>query len=250
MRKHNRKIVKNKKSKIKIFAISFFFIVIFLLLSIFVKSLVLEKFIFVNKTDSGDGEITIIDAKNDVFIKYLIDGDTEVDSSEDYGKYKLNSLWKLSEKEVNSESLVSDTIRKTYSIPVFLWKNGMKSNLSFMQLVKSRLVKYEDRKFGNSELINFADKYFSETVDSIEVVDMTGEIGLIGKVSNLIEVMGGKITINSKGYDESLDCVISGKDTRNVSYLNNIFKCEVFDHGDKNEVDLYIKLGSKFAERF
>lgn len=257
MRKSNhRKQTKNSRWPLVIGL--FFFLAFGFLSFIFFKVATLDKFIYVNRTEVGDAEIILIDTKSDVTMKYLISGDVELESADGYGKYKLRNLWLLSEKVEDRGSLIADTIVKNYFLPVYLWKDGSYSNLSIFQKIKAKFVEkrisLNSEKLSVSDIsksisVNFSDPNFSENLYKIEVQDMTGDNQTIEKVSNILDVLGGKITTNSKGYNKEMDCEISSNNKLILQSVNNIFRCKIVDHVN-NSVDLVIKLGVKFAERF
>lgn len=240
------------KSKIKIRIILYVLIILgfaFLAFLIF-KILTLEKFIYVNKSEDGSAEII-----TDSFI-YKIPADTELESARGYGKYKLSSLWTLSQKD-NIGKLIPETIAKNFSLPVFLWKDGNRSNLNVYQKIKiifskvnrSDEIKINSTKLSNSILIQFINPELAEITPKIDVEDLTNNLGTLEKVSKIIEVLGGKITTNSKGYDANLDCEISGKEMELINIFSSVFDCEKRE--DKTlPSDLKIRLGVKFAERF
>lgn len=250
MRKSKRKITNNQKPIINKMIIIFVFLAFGFLSFIFFKVATLDKFIYVNKSEDGSAEII-----TDSFI-YKIPADTELESARGYGKYKLSSLWTLSEKD-NIGKLIPETIVKNFSLPVFLWKNGNKSNLNVYQKIKitfskvnrSDEIKINSTKLSNSILIQFINPKLAEITPKIDVEDLTNNLGILEKVSKIIEVLGGKITTNSKGYDANLDCEISGKEMELINIFSSVFGCEKRE--DKTlSSDLKIRLGVKFAERF
>ncbi len=249
--------VKQKRFWPFVISISIFCIVIFIVY-LFYKLSSLDKFVYVNRVESGDAEIILVDSKSDDITKYVVSGEAELESAHGYGKYKLKSLWVLSEKDENRGGLVADTLITNYFIPVYLWKDGVNTNMSFIQKIKVKLVstnnninqeKIDDMNLSKSIYINFSDDYIANNLDKIEVQDQTGDNATIEKASRILEVMGGKITTNSKGYDKDLDCEISSEDTLILQKVNLILKCSIVDHKNKS-VGLTIRLGAKFAERF
>lgn len=264
MRKSRQLKIKNEKLEIKTRGLIYLFLVSafgFLAFLIF-KVLTLEKFIYVNKVVDGSAEIIIVDPSKSKITKYLIPFDTELDSARGYGIYKISSLWSISEKD-NNGKLVPETITKNYSLPVYLWRNcvkwkdNCKSNLNIFQKVKiffSKGIKISDEKINstnitNSILIQFLNQEFIDLTPKIEVEDLTGSLNTLAKVSKIIEVLGGKIVSNSKGYDTNLDCIIYGQQIKYVHIFSNIFNCEE-QIDNKLRTDLKIRLGAKFAERF
>ncbi len=82
-----------RKSNPKIFFMFLFLILLGFLAFFIFRVLTLDKFIYVNKADDGSAEII-----SDSF-RYKIPADTELYSARGYGKYKISSLWQLSEKD-------------------------------------------------------------------------------------------------------------------------------------------------------
>ncbi len=259
MRRFNnksRRSIKSTKSinkkKISFILIVFIFLILGFLAFLVFKVITLDKFVYVNKIQNGDAQVVVVDSKKDLILKYLISGETELEASNGYGVYKLKNLWILSDKDVAS------TIVKNYSIPVYLWKDGNKSNLNLYQKVKvffvsKQKIDYEATldsfKLSDSILINFLNENISDRQLKIEVEDLTGTQSIINKVARVIDTTGGKIHNNSKGYDESLDCEIIGKDKEVVGVLSNVFGCSSIV-SNNIETDIKIRLGVKFAQRF
>lgn len=216
----------------------------------------LDKFIYVNKAKEGNAEIVVIDSKNNINMKFKIDKDTQFQSARGYGEYKLSSLWLLSEKEGLGGSLVSESLVKNMYLPIYLWKDGKKSNLNLTQKIKSflsesKISSYEAvltfDSIPSSVYINFTDSNLNTDDLKVEVQDLTGEIGTIDQVSKLIEVSGAKITSNTKGYDSNLDCEVSGDAFKLVDLMSKILNCKKIDSNNKGMI---LRLGAKFAERF
>lgn len=236
----------------------FLFLTFIFLVFIFFRVLTLDKFIYVNKTVAGDAEIIIVDSRNDKIIRYLIPAKTELISARGYGNYKLESLWILSQKDRIEGKLIAETISKNYALPIYLWKNEKRTNLTLLQRLKLLMVNRETNKYdlefkspklSNSVLINFVENEFTQITPKIELVDLTGEQDLIEKISNIIEVVGGKIYTNSKGFDEDLDCEVRLKTDEMPRIFSKIFSCENMIDSSIS-TDIKIKLGVKFAERF
>lgn len=255
---HENKKSRNNGSKKYLGLLSVLFILVFVVLGyVFWKIYNLEKFVYVNKTLANDTEVVIIDSVNDREIKYLVPGEMELVSARGYGEYRMSSLWSLSEKEKNSE-FVAETITKNFYIPVYLWKDDKGSNLNIYQKIKVFLSEkkntdydlvFTSTRLPNSVLVQFVDPVLSQKTPTIEIEDLTGGYNAIDSVSKTIEVMGGKVTSNSKGYDEDLDCEAMGENIKLVKVFSDIFDCEV-NQSVKVQSDLKIRLGAKFTERF
>lgn len=255
-RRLERQKNKNKKTPVGLWIAIPVAIVVIIILFLIFKVLTLDKFIYVNKGDEGSAEIIIIDSTSDRNLKYLVQKDTMLDSARGYGTYKISSLWSLSEKD-NNGKLIPETIAKNYSLPIYLWKDGGRSNLDVFQKIrllftptkKIIATKIEDTKLPNSILIQFVEPNLTDMTPKIDVEDLTDSFDTLDKVSKVIEVVGGKITSNSKGFDADLDCEIYGKDPKLTHIFSLIFSCH--EKNDKTLTsDLKIRLGAKFAERF
>lgn len=256
--KRREKRINSKKTNIGLLAGILLSILIFVFLFMFWRVYDIDKFTYVNKTTDGSAEIIIIDPSSDSVIKYLIPSDTQLSSSREYGNYKVSSLWNLSEKDGNDGKLVAETITKNYFIPISLWKDNKKGNLNIYQKIKASLILgkknnytevFDSFKLSNSVLVNFVNAEFLEKIPSVDVEDLTGSYDTAEKVSKIVEIMGGKITLNSKGYDENLDCIISSKNIRLGNIFAGVFNCKVAKD-ETLSTDIKISLGAKFVERF
>lgn len=230
-------------------AIGLFLLLAFGFLSfIFYRIFTLDDFIYVNRTDMGDAEIIGDD------FKYKIPADTELASTRGYGKYKLSSLWTLNEKD---DGLVAETITKNLFLPVKLWKDGQKGNLSLLQRAKIYLtsnssVISEDLELDNvpnSVFVKFVDQNFLDFVPRIEIEDLTGTTDTIDRILKIVETIGGKIVLNSKGYDKNFDCEVSGLNLKYVDIFADVLNCDSRE-AKLEASDVKIKLGAKFADRF
>lgn len=263
-RELRRKRIKEKNKKSKSVAIGLWTglalaLLVLSFILIFFKVSNLDKFVFVNKTVDGGGEVVIVDPKADRVLKYKILGDTVLESARGFGEYKLSSLWILGEKEHFDGQLVSESVRSNYLIPVYYWKNGKKTNLPLFERIKVILtnignISYEktltSRDLQNGILINFLDNDIQEDNITIEVNDLTGDQETINKVSKILGTMGSKISNYTKGYDKDLDCEISGKNINAVKTIANVFGCKISNQNMSETVDITLNLGILFANRF
>ncbi len=254
MQKYKQK--KNKLVKLIILLGIILFVFVFTIIAYKVSTV--EKFIYINKSKNLGAEIIIIDTKSDNYVKYTIPPETEFDSARGYGTYKLSSLWTLSETDTIKGKLVAETISKNLFLPVYLWKDENESNLTITQKLKSIFIEKKIandttdlniKNISNSVFIDFIDASLENNDIKITVNDLTGSVDTIQTLSKLIEVSGSKITSNSKGYDENLDCKIEGSDTSVVVYFSKILDCEKNIISTPNN-ELVITLGAKFTSRF
>ncbi len=254
-RSSHRKQTKNSRWPLAV-GLLIFFAFAFLGFIVF-KILTLDKFIFVNKANDGSAEVIIVEKRINKTTKYLIPSETKLMSARGYGEYKLSSLWQLSEKDETRDKLITETITKNFSLPIYLWKNERKSNLNIYQIISALLMECKKSEYDyiittklpNSVLINFINSKFVDHTPKVDVLDLTGSLNTLDNVSKIIEVVGGKITLNSKGYDKELDCKVIGKKLDVVAIFSNIFSCDG-SIDQSISTDLKIYLGAKFAERF
>mgnify|MGYP001618827341 FL=1 len=225
---------------------------------IFFKISTLDKFIYVTKTSDNLTKIIVVDSKKDKNIIYKIPAGTLLKSSRGLGEYKIESLWILGKKENFEGKLVSESISSNYSIPLYLWKDGVKTNLNIFQRIKVFFNKYQndnnDLEFvsfdlPSSILIDFINNDIQEAGLSVELNDLTGDQDVVKNVSSILGNLGTKISTYTKGYEEDFDCQIYGSNTKAVKIIANIFGCKISKE-DVTTSDIKIKLGGKFADRF
>lgn len=248
----NRKLKNSKTQKIRVLFSLLLFILFGFLAFLFFRVLTLDKFIYVNRTEVGDAEII-----GDGF-KYKISADSKLDSARGYGNYKLESLWKLSEKDDKKGAVVAESVAKNYHVPVFLWKDGNTSNLNLFQRIKAFFIEkknnvekanFESFDLSNSISINFVQNEIVEELPKIEVEDLTGTQNIIESVSRIVEISGSKISSNSKGYDSELDCEVLSNNLKTAEIYSNLFDCKKITDKTLGDV-VKIRLGGKFATRF
>lgn len=261
MRRERRARVQIKKhSKSILFTLlvsGLLFVSLLVFVFIYYKVSTLDKFIFVNKTNDNGGEIVLVNNTSDRIIKYKINPDKILVSARGYGEYKLESLWILGQKEGLNGKLVAETVTTNFLSPVYLWKNGDKTNLNIFQKIKVKSLRINEVNpdktldafdLSNSVLINFINNDIQEKNISVEVEDLTGNQSTINKVSAIIGTLGTKVSGYNKGYDESIDCEISGSDNATANVFADVFDCNIVNNTETKGIK--IKLGAKFADRF
>lgn len=264
VKRHKEKRIKSVKNK-RIFVfwlvLSLISTLIFFVFLIF-KIQTLKKFAYVNN-NGGNVEVIVIDSQKDKYLKILIDKDFNVQSSRNYGQYKIGNLWVLGQKDGFKGKLVAETVTKNFAIPIYLWKDGRYSNLNLFQAIKSSIVQKQLFEYDftlknintpDSVLINFAsdDSFLLSETDvtlpKLEIVDLTGGSNLAENIVNILGVYGVKATSYSKGYDENLDCEIGGFNKTLVDVVSKIFSCQ--KKLDDGGADLRIRIGKAFVDRF
>ena len=254
-KRQGEKRIKNKR--IFIYGLVTFLIFLFMLIVLMIfKMQTLEKFAYVNNSD-GNVEVVVIDSTKDKYLKILIDKDFTVESSRNYGQYRIGNLWILGRKDGTYGKLVAETVTKNFAIPIYLWKDGRYSNLNLLQIIKSIFVKNQLFDYDytlkttntpDSVLINFINSEADSSSSKLEIVDLTGSSNLAENIVNILGVYGVKATSYSKGYDENLDCEVSGSNRDLVDVVSKIFSCQ--KKSDNKETDLRIRIGKVFAGRF
>lgn len=273
---------KNKnKSLIGVVALTTVLLLVSGLVFIFYKVSSLEKYAFVNK-NADNSEIVVVDTVNDKIFKLIIPNSVELNSSQGFGDYKLGSIWTLSKKENLGGKLVPETLVKNLNLPLYYWKDGSDTNLGIykklhyllldkgvsrfeyneVDLSKTSVLSprvFEDSSNGfivtsklpESLKINFLNDHISSSNLRIQIEDLTGANGVAERVADLITVLGAKVYSNSKGYDEKVDCEIIGDDKVVVQELSNVLGCNQINKIIREaNIDIKIRLGRKFSERF
>lgn len=90
------------------------------------------KFSIVTQEVEGDVAITILDPKLIEITILTLPGDTEVSVSHNLGKFPLKSVKQMGINEHLGASLLTDTIRKNFTFPVFLTSEKDVRKLSFI----------------------------------------------------------------------------------------------------------------------
>ncbi len=97
--------------------------------------------------------------------------------------------------------------------------------------------------------IYFSDNDLTEANLKVFITDSTGKFGVAEKVGEIVEVMGGKVvSIDKRSEMSGIDCEVSGTNVKIVRKIANLFSCAI--RKSDGGLDLVIKLGTGFAERF
>lgn len=254
MRKYKHRKKLNSHWPLAISLLSF--LAFIFLAFIFFKVSTLDKYAYVNNND-GNVEIFVIDSKQDKYTKILVNKDRIVDSSRNFGEYKIGNLWTLGQKNGYNGKLISETITKNLLIPISLWKNSKSTNLNIFQQIKSKFiekrVKDYDYVLSSSQLPEsivtaFTDSEISEKEPNIKIMDLTGNVTSAEKITKILSVYGVKIMSFSKGLDNDLDCEVGGKMNKLVNIVAVNLSCAKI--ATDEEYDLVIRIGKVFSTRF
>lgn len=263
--RQKRKLNKRKfKSKFRILVVSIgvLILLICLLGTLYIwKVMTLPRFIYVEKTDNGGGSVVVADSKSGKINRVVINKDVVLNVSHSLGEYKLASIWVLGDKEGYRGDLVAKTLVKNYGLPVYLWKNENNSNLSllqksFLKLIKLRIIRLDqsDYKAESKELplyvsTDFSDSRITEKLTTVEIEDVSGNYKTVADISNVLNIMGAKITNYSRSESEGIDCLINGKNIYATKEIANVLDC-LYDTKLETESDVKIKIGKYFSQRF
>lgn len=234
--------------------------------------------------------VSIFDPMSHVLTKVELPGNTLVSTSHNFGTWKLSSIIKLGEQEKIGPDLAAKTLTKSFKFPIDAWAeeeiltqpfSEHKTNLTFKDKINlglfSFFVKNADRSnidirdtgyLRKSTLPDgeegyviagsvppnvasyFSDPVFSNEATRITIIDATESVSVSGQLSDIIEVLGGKVFSVQDITPAPSGCTIKGLNQHIVKRLATILSCgSTFENPDSNfDVEIYI--GKDFTERF
>jgi len=275
-----RKIVRRKKEKrsyLKWIIVGC--VVVFVLLLLFFlrsKCWNAEGKFAVVKDNGQDVTVSLYDSNSKIQTDIIIPGNTQVLAAYGLGTWKLGSLWKLGMNEKMGGSLITRTISKNFSFPVFIWWDrlslGDRLRLKLFTLLnreKKETILLKETGFlrktvfldgEEGYLVNkdapenilslFSDQEEFGNLLKAKIIDSTGIYGISDKVGKIIETMGIKVASISKGPDMNIDCRVLGKNKKLVKKAVLIFGCQESRVEDSSAFDLEINLGNNFNQEF
>src|SRR3989344_5998140 len=124
----------NKNKRRSFFKRVFLFILILFVLIIYLllkpKNWENEsKLIAVYPNTNGDVVVVVLDTLQEEITKVVIPGNTEVDVARQYGRWRLKSIWELGKNEKVGGKLLTETLVKSFKIPVTTWVDEKGSGL-------------------------------------------------------------------------------------------------------------------------
>lgn len=127
-------------------------------------------------------------------------------------------------------------------------------NLADGYLRQSRLIDGGEgyilaRSLPQKILVIFSDPLIADAGVRVAIRDGTGTAAVSGVVSEVLEVLGAKVSSVTKEKPTESDCTIVGKDQRVVEKISKLFQCSTA-LDSKGNFDLEIRIGSEFARRF
>ncbi len=232
----------------------------------------------VHNTDSSV-DLAIFDPvlKNTTVIN--LKSETPFTLTRNLGEWKLGSVWEIGENEKLGGKLLSDTLTKTFHLPVlgwadsnaqsFLTKNPLaiikaifsqyKTNLSLKDKLKlglfalsSRAPQKNDSATDKQTLLIFTDPLIAKEGSNMILINESGQSGVVYGISPIIETLGGKIASIVVGKESDIDCEIFAKDKEVAQKLNKIFACEIKSNSDPSldNAKVVMRVGKAFAKRY
>lgn len=267
--------------KIALFAVPFALALLFLIFSTKYWN-GKDKMSVVSPRNDGDVEVKIYDPKLSEVTTLVIPGTTEVNVSQNLGAFPIKNVWKLGVDQKIGGSLLSQTVTKNFSFPVFLWKNGRLSNIPIGDRLRLYFFEMGIGSLGKTEInlgksqflkagkltdgtkgykitgdiserltVYFSDNDWQDRGIKIYIKDATGTSGVSDSFGRVLEVMGGKVvTVDKVDKDGGLDCTVSGKDRKVIAKITRLFGCRVGKNPTQGSFDLEITLGEIFATRY
>lgn len=210
-------------------------------------------------------EIIRLDPQDWTIYKIKIPGNTEINVADNKGKWKAESLWKLSIQESKKGLLAKESIVKSLSIPVEGWDeeslnkaiNGnllniiqtfpTKENSTLSKKEINSIIWFKIMRFKLSES-NLGD-LTEEKIKKIFSTDSVGEAEIINsgathadeiEVSNIINILGGKVilTKTDDSYKNINQCQIEGPDSKVNNLLKNVLDCDKTKFSEKLKIIL------------
>lgn len=278
-KKRKQRVLKTKRSIGVIYIFSILILILLIIFFVFKLSTV-QKFSYVKKGNDGGAEVVVYDPKTESVTKVLIPGSTQLELSYNLGDYRLKNVWELAKSEGLDGVLVTRSLVKNFSIPLYLYKIDSVTNLDIFKRIKMWMVEkrlggvsiiqhdlsetrtLKEKRLLDGEngfvvkekipsyiMINFAQSEFSEFVSMVDIVDKTGDYAISGYVSEILSVMGAKVSSYGKNTPEDFNCIVSGKNEEQVKTTALIFDCEI-GKNKEGESDLQISLGRNFIKIF
>lgn len=280
-RKKARRVAAFPLLRIVLFAVTFSLLILFLFFSTKYWN-GKDKISVVSPTDGGDVEVKIYDPKLSEVTTLVIPATTEVSVSNNLGNFPIKSVWKLGSDSGLGGVLLSHTVTKNFSFPVFLWRNGTKTNIPLGDRIRIYFFEMGINSLGKTEIdlgksqflkagkltdgtpgykitgdiserltAYFSDNDWQDEKIKIYIKDATGAGGVSDSFGRVLEVMGGKVaTIDKVDKDGGFDCKVAGKEKKITNKVVEIFGCKTGERAGIGEFDLEVSLGQGFAERF
>lgn len=124
--------LQNSNKKINKYLLRIILFVAFVLLSaVFIFNIISDsEKIAIATTQGEDVSVIVFDPQEKQIVNLTIPGDTEVNVARNLGLWKIKSVWQLGEDENLSGKLLTETIAKNFSLPIFNYADD--STLAFL----------------------------------------------------------------------------------------------------------------------
>lgn len=106
-----------------------------------------DKLDLVVPTSSGDVLIVSFDPSLDKITTLRIPGETQVEVSRNLGIWRIKNVWQLGKQEKIGSKLLSETVVKNFSLPVYLWykNSNLEPENSCWRLLGETNLGWKDR---------------------------------------------------------------------------------------------------------
>jgi len=98
--------------------------------------------------------------------------------------------------------------------------------------------------------IIFADPQMSKGPFRINLRDRTGETNSTQELTQVLEVLGGKVSSITRESEIDIVCLVKSNDKRIGELIRNLFSCQPMPGYPEGNFDLEIVLGKKFGSKF
>lgn len=103
-------------------------------------------------------------------------------------------------------------------------------------------------------LVLFADDKLAGSNAKVSITNSSGNLSIANRLGGIVEAMGAKVVLVREEEEEDSDCTISALDRKVVGKLMAVFSCDFKkqenEDSDRSKIDIDIKIGKKFLQRF
>lgn len=224
-------------------------------------------------------QVMTLDPSTSSITQIYIPNTTEVHAANNMGKWKLGSIWKLGENEgLNPGRFLSITLMKSFSFPIEAWDFDGRTNLSLRDRINIAIFKAHVKNSSKTEinleetgfitavkltdgtrgytikeripvrlLSVFVDEEIAKKNVNVKIVNKTGDRIIADTVSEIVDVVGMKVTSATRLDPDDSDCVVKGDGREVREKIAKLFECKS-EPGVDNSLE--ITLGKKFLKRF
>jgi len=136
--------------------------------------------------------------------------------------------------------------------------NSKRSDLSLTDtdyLKKQRLIGGEEGyvltgRYPTEYIAIYSDPFMSNENTKVIIKDATGNTNVAEELGEIIEIIGAKVVSIDNIDEEIYDCGVQGKSQIITSRIAQQFSCKILTKHLEGNIDLEIRIGKQFADRF